>query len=71
MNSRGTDKGKDGSRRLRNKADVSDCNCGTVAEVSRIAFSVSCVSFEGDMRCECIVNASNIFMGHIVAFDEI
>lgn len=41
---------------------MSDCNCGTVAEVLRIAFSGRCVRFEGDMPYECIVDISNVLM---------
>lgn len=50
---------------------MSDCNCGTVAEVLRIAFSIRCVSFENDMRCECIVIISNVLMDYSAAFSEI
>jgi len=37
--------GKGGGRQLRSKAEVSDCNCGTVARVLQVAFSVHCVRF--------------------------
>lgn len=47
---------------------MSDCNCGTVAEVLRIAFSGRCVRFEGDMPYECIVNISNVLMDRNAAY---